>query len=153
MVDGNYDRFVNSSINQRSKNMQLNPYLLFNGDCAEAFKFYEQALGGKIEALMTFAGTPASEHVPAEWSDKVLHATFKIGDQILMASDAPPGQYQKPEGFSVSLSLNDRDKGERIFNALAENGAVRMPFAKTFWASGFGMCVDRFGIPWMVNCE
>lgn len=133
--------------------MQLNPYLIFNGDCAEAFKFYERALGGKIEALMTFAGTPASEHVPPDWSDKVLHATLKIGDQLLMASDAPPGQYQKPQGLSVSLSLNDRDKGERVFNALAENGTVQMPFEKTFWASGFGMCVDRFGIPWMVNCE
>jgi PhnB protein len=133
--------------------MQLNPYLIFNGDCAEAFKFYEQTLGGKIEAMMPFAGTPASEHVPPDWSDKVLHATLKIDDQVLMASDAPPGQYKKPEGLSVSLSLNDRDKGERIFNALVENGTVVMPFEKTFWASGFGMCVDRFGIPWIVNCD
>ncbi len=133
--------------------MHLNPYLLFNGNCAEAFKFYEQTLGGKIEAIMTFNGTPAAEHAPPEWGDKVLHASMTVGDQRLMASDAPPGQYAQPQGISVSISLNDRDKGERIFNALAQGGTTTMPFAKTFWASGFGMCTDRFGIPWMVNCE
>ena len=133
--------------------MHLNPYLLFNGNCAEAFKFYEQTLGGKIEAMMTFNGSPAAEHAPPEWGDKSLHATMVVGDQRLMASDAPPGQYAKPQGISVSISLSDRDKGEHIFNALAEGGTTTMPFAKTFWASGFGMCTDRFGIPWMVNCE
>jgi PhnB protein len=133
--------------------MQLNPYLLFNGDCAEALKFYEQTFGGKIESMIPFAGTPAAEHAPAEWGDKVLHATIKIDGNPLMASDAPPGQYEKPQGISVSVSLNDRDRGERIFNALVEGGTMQMPFQKTFWASGFGMCVDRFGVPWMVNCE
>ena len=133
--------------------MHLNPYLLFNGNCAAGFKFYEQTLGGKIEALMTFNGSPAAEHAPSEWGDKILHASMTIGDQRVMASDAPPGQYKQPQGISVSIGLSDRDKGERIFNALAEGGTTTMPFAKTFWASGFGMCTDRFGIPWMVNCE
>jgi PhnB protein len=133
--------------------MHLNPYLIFNGNCADAFKLYEQALGGKIEAMMTFAGTPAAEHVPADWSDKVLHATMKIDGQTLMASDAPPGQYQQPQGLSVSISLNDRERAERIFNALAEGGTIQMAFEKTFWAAGFGMCVDKFGIPWIVNCD
>ena len=133
--------------------MHLNPYLIFNGNCAEAFKFYEQTLGGKIETLMTFNGTPAAEHAPPEWGDKVLHASMTVGDQRLMGSDAPPGHYAQPQGLSVSISLSDRDKGERIFKALAEGGKTTMPFEKTFWASGFGMCTDRFGIPWMVNCE
>lgn len=133
--------------------MQLNPYLLFNGNCAEAFKFYEETLGGKIEGLHTFAGSPAAEHAPPEWGDKVMHATLTIGDNKLMGSDAPPGRYERPTGISVSISLNDRAKGERIFNVLAEGGTTTMPFAKTFWAEGFGMCTDRFGIPWMVNCE
>lgn len=133
--------------------MQLNPYLLFDGDCAEAFNFYEETLGGKIEGLHTFAGSPAAEHAPPEWGDKVMHATISIGDYKLMGSDAPPGRYEKPTGISVSISLKDRDKGERIFNALAEGGTTMMPFGKTFWAEGFGMCTDRFGIPWMVNCE
>lgn len=133
--------------------MELSPYLLFNGDCAEAFKFYEQLLGGKIEMSMPFAGSPSAGSVPPEWGDKVLHATMTIDGQRVMASDAPPGHYAAPQGISVSIALNDRDKGETIFNALAEGGTVQMPFQKTFWASGFGMCVDRFGIPWMVNCS
>jgi PhnB protein len=82
-----------------------------------------------------------------------MHATMSIGHTKLMASDSPPGQYRKPEGISVAIGLKDAAKGEQIFNALAENGQVIMPFQKTFWAAGFGMCVDRFGIPWMVNCE
>jgi PhnB protein len=72
---------------------------------------------------------------------------------MLMAADAPPGHYEQPQGFSVSISVDDTAKGESIFNALAESGTTKMPFQQTFWAKGFGMCVDRFGIPWMVNCE
>lgn len=133
--------------------MRLDTYLLFNGECEAAFKFYEKCLGGKIEGLITHAGTPAAEHVPAEWRDKILHARMTVGDQALMASDAPPGHYKQPQGFSVSIQLKDKAEGERIFNELSANGSVQMPFEQTFWAAGFGMCTDSFGIPWMVNCE
>ena len=133
--------------------MQLNPYLTFNGQCEAAFKFYEKCLGGKIEAMLTHEGTPAEQHVPPEWRKKILHARLTVGDQELMASDAPPERYEKPQGFSVSLNVNTPAEAERIFHALAENGKVQMPLAQTFWAIRFGMCVDRFGIPWMVNCE
>ncbi|HEX2271714.1 MAG TPA: VOC family protein [Pyrinomonadaceae bacterium] len=133
--------------------MNVSPYLLFNGNCAEAFKFYEEALGGKIEMVSKFGGTPAAEHAPPEWADKVMHASMTIGDTRIMGSDAPPGHYSQPQGLSVALGLNDATRGEQIFNALAENGTVQMPYQPTFWAAGFGMCVDRFGIPWMVNVE
>jgi PhnB protein len=133
--------------------MQLNPYLLFNGECEAAFKFYEKCLGGKIETMLTNAGTPAEEHVPAEWRDKILHARMVVGDQVLLASDAPPGHYSQPTGISVSIQLKDKAEAERIFNELAENGTTQMPFQETFGSPGFGMCADRFGIPWMVNCE
>jgi len=133
--------------------MQLNPYLHFNGNCEEALKFYEQTLGARIDGLQRFAGSPAAEHAPPEWGDKVLHARLRIGNDILMASDAPPEHFAPPKGFSLSISLSDIAKGEQIFNAMAQGGTVQMPFAPTFWAAGFGMCVDRFGIPWMVNCE
>jgi PhnB protein len=133
--------------------MQLSPYLLFNGDCEAAFKFYERVLGGKIEAMMTHAGSPAEEQVPTEWRNKILHAFMTVGDTTLMASDAPPGHYEKPQGFSVSIQLKDPAEAERIFNALSENGVVRMPFQQTFWSPGFGMLVDQFSIPWMVNCQ
>jgi len=133
--------------------MHLNPYLLFNGNCEEALKFYGQTLGAGIDTLLRYAGSPAEGHAPPGWSDKVLHARFTVGDTVVMAADAPPGHYERPQGFSVSISLNDKAKGESLFNALAENGKTTMPFQQTFWAAGFGMCVDRFGIPWMVNCE
>ncbi len=133
--------------------MQLNPYLFFNGDCEAAFKFYEECLGGRIEAMRTHAGTPAEEQVPAEWRDKILHARLVVGDQVLLASDAPPGRYEKPKGFFVHLQLKDPAEAERIFHALAEDGAVQMPIQQTFWAPLFGMLIDRFGIPWMVHCE
>ncbi len=133
--------------------MQLNPYLLFNGQCEEAFKFYAQCLGGKIEAMMPHAGTPMEKHSPPEWRDKILHASLSVDGQLLMGSDAPPQHYEQPKGFSVSLQLKDPAAAERIFNALVEQGTVKMPFQQTFWAFRFGMLVDRFGIPWMINCE
>lgn len=133
--------------------MKLSPYLTFNGQCEAAFKFYERVLGGKIEAMITHAGTPAEEHVPPEWREKIMHARLTAGDTVLMASDAPPDRYQQPKGISVSIHIKDVAEAERIFNALAENGTVHMPFEQTFWSPGFGMCADQFGIPWMVNCE
>ncbi|HZH84207.1 MAG TPA: VOC family protein [Phototrophicaceae bacterium] len=133
--------------------MQLNPYLFFNGQCEAAFRFYERSLGAKIVAMMPHAGTPAEGQVPPEWRDKIIHARLVLGDQVLMGSDAPPDHFEKPQGFSVTLGIDDPADAERIFNALAENGTIRMPIQQTFWALRFGMLVDRFGIPWMINCE
>jgi PhnB protein len=133
--------------------MSVNPYILFNGNCEEAFKFYARITGGKIDAMMPHAGTPAESHIPAEWKDKIMHARMTIAGSLLMASDAPPGRYNKPQGFSVSLQVKTPAEGERIFNALADGGKVNMPFQKTFWSPGFGMLVDRYDIPWMINCD
>jgi PhnB protein len=82
-----------------------------------------------------------------------MHVTLKVGDSVLMGSDAPPDRYKKPEGFTVNIALNDVAEAERIFHALAENGTVGMPIQQTFWAERWGMLTDRYGIPWMVNCE
>ena len=133
--------------------MQIDAYLLFNGDCEVAFRFYEKVLGGKIEAMMPHEGTEAAGYVPAEWGKKILHASMIVDGQRIMASDAPPGRYEKPQGFSVCLNIEKPAEAERIFNALADNGTVTMPFAQTFWAYRFGMCTDRYGTPWMINCE
>jgi PhnB protein len=134
--------------------MQINPYLLFTGQCEEAFKFYEKLLGGKIEVMMTHEGTPAEGGVPAEWQKKILHARMTTPGGVLMGSDAPPGRQAKPQGFSVSVSVDDPAEADRIYNALAEGAAaVTMPIQQTFWAERFGMLTDRFGIPWMINCE
>jgi PhnB protein len=133
--------------------VQLNPYLNFNGDCEEAFAFYERVLGGKIEAMMTHGDSPIADQVPTTWHNRILHARLVVGDAVLMASDSPPEHYEKPRGIYVSLALQDPAEADRIFYALAEKGSVTMPIEKTFWAARFGMLVDRFGIPWMINCE
>ena len=133
--------------------MQLNAYLVFNGQCEAAFKFYEKVLGGKILGMFPHAGTPAAEHVPPEWLNKIIHVSLQVGDSVLMGSDAPPDRYRKPQGITINIGLSDVAEAERIFHALAENGTVGMPLAKTFWAERWGMLVDQYGIPWMVNCE
>lgn len=134
--------------------MQINPYLIFNGDCQEAFKFYEQCLRGKIEAMMTFGETPACDHVPASCRDKIIHTRLVVGDQVLMGSDTTPEHpYNGISGCSVSLNVDSIAEAERIFTALADQGTIQMPLQATFWAVRFGMLTDRFGVPWMVNCE
>jgi PhnB protein len=147
------ERGFHSLIQQRSATVQLNPYLTFKGQCEAAFKFYEKCLGGKIVAMLTHAGTPAEQHVPPEWRNKILHAYMIVGDQVLMGSDAPPDHYQEPKGFSVALQIKDPADAERLFHALVENGTVQMPIQETFWSVRFGMLVDQFGVPWMINCE
>ncbi|MBE9226363.1 VOC family protein [Phormidium sp. LEGE 05292] len=136
--------------------MQLNPYLMFNGQCEEAFKFYEQCLGGKITDMMTYAESPepaTEEEIPSDWHNKIMHTSLMIGNQELMGSDSPPKYHQETKGFSVTITLDDPLEADRIFHTLAENGKVQMPFEKTFWAYRFGMLIDRFGIPWMINCN
>jgi PhnB protein len=133
--------------------MKLNNYLNFKGECEAAFKFYQGVLGGEITAMFPFGGTPMAEHSPADFQDKIMHASLTIGDQVIMGSDAPPDRYNKPQGFSVSINVEDPAEAERLFAALASNGQIQMPIQQTFWAKRFGMLEDQFGIPWMVNCE
>lgn len=133
--------------------MQLIPYLTFNGQCEAAFRFYEDCLGAKIVTMMTHEGTPAEGHVPKEWLKKIMHARLNLNGQFLMGSDGPSDRYEKPQGFSVTLQITDPAEAERVFKSLAEDGQIRMPLQETFWAARFGMLVDRFGIPWMINCE
>jgi PhnB protein len=136
--------------------MKLTSYLMFNGQCETAFKFYEKCLGGKITDIMTYSQSPEPammDGIPPEWHNKIMHVGLKIGDQELMGSDSPPKYHEDPQGFSVTINLNDPAEAERIFHTLAENGTVKMPLQQTFWAYRFGMLVDQFGIPWMINCD
>lgn len=133
--------------------MQVNPYLFFDGQCEEAFKFYHQVLGGDLCAMMPFAGSPAEADVPPEWATKIMHTQLTLDNWAIMGSDCPPGSYEMPKGFSVSLQIPDPDKAETIFQALSEGGNIQMPLEKTFWAQRFGMAIDKFGTPWMINCE
>ncbi len=149
-------RIVDSSFGQiktRESIMQVNAYLSFKGNCEEAFQFYAKVFGGKIEAMTPHEGTPAESQTPQEWRKKIIHARMTIGDSVLMGGDPPPAHYHQPRGFSINIALKDANEAERIFRALAEGGSTTMPFGETFWAVRFGMCTDRFGIPWMVNVE
>lgn len=131
----------------------LNTYLLFDGKCEEAFALYAKVLGGKIESMFPFEGSPAAESAPAGFGKKIMHATLRIGDQVLMASDCPPDKFEKPGGFSVNISVKTPADAERVYNGLSAGGKITMPLSETFWAQKFGMFTDKYGVPWMVNCE
>jgi PhnB protein len=141
-----------SHIDKRS-HMEMNPYLSFKGDCEAAFKFYEQSLGGQLGSIFRYGGSPMADDVPADWSDKVMHGSLTLGSQVLMGGDVAPDRYEAPKGFSLSLQIKSTAEAERIFHDLVEGGQVVVPLAKTFWAERFGMVVDRFGVPWLINCE
>jgi PhnB protein len=130
----------------------LDNYLFFAGRCAEAMRFYERTLGGKLETLMKYGDSPQPDHCGAGAADLVMHARLAIGGRALMASDVPPGFPPSPmSGFSLSLQYESPDEARRIFDALAQGGSVTMPLQKTFWAETYGMLVDQFGTPWMVG--
>ena len=133
--------------------MNITPHLNFNGQCKEAFDFYAELLDGEIKFSMTWGEMPGADQFPAETHQLIMHTTLEVDGDLIMGADSRPGHYTEPKGMTISISVKDTGKGERIFKALSEGGRVTMPFEKTFWSPGFGMCVDRFGIPWMVNTE
>ncbi|MCW7538074.1 VOC family protein [Aquabacterium sp. A7-Y] len=133
---------------------QLDPYLMFDGSCADAMRFYERTLGGTLDAMVTFGSAPpcGDGQLPAGLEHRIMHAHMLLQGRSLMASDSMPGRpYEGMKGFALALSYPEVDEARRIFDALAEGGQVTMPMQKTFWAEAFGMLTDRFGTPWMVN--
>ena len=131
--------------------MEVAPYLMFLGNCKEAFEFYERALGGKLH-MTTYGQSPEAAKMPTAMHTQVIHASLTAGASVIMGSDCPPERYVKPQGFSVSVSTKDPAETERVFNALVQGGQVHMPLQQTFWSARFGMLQDRYGISWMVNC-
>jgi PhnB protein len=133
--------------------MKLIAYLSFNGNCKSAFEFYERCLGGKITDMIRYEGTPAAEFVPAEARSRIMHACLKVGEATLMGGDGPPESQETQHGFCVSIHVPEPDEVDRVFTALADGGTVTMPLEQTFWSVRFGMLTDKFGIPWIINCE
>jgi PhnB protein len=134
--------------------MQIQPYLFFNGRCEEAVQFYQKALGAKVEMLMRYKDSPEPPPpgmVPPGSENKVMHASLRVRDAVIMASDGDCNGKPKFEGISLSLSVTDANEADKLFNALAEGGQVQMPMGKTFWSPRFGMVADRFGVGWMIN--
>lgn len=133
--------------------MQVQPYLFFDGRCEEALAFYRTALGAEVTMLMRFKDSPeppAPGMCPPGSDDKVMHASFQIGETMLMASDGRAQGKPVFQGFSLSLAVPDDTEALRLFTALSDGGQVQMPLTKTFYASSFGMVADRFGVSWMV---
>ena len=133
--------------------MKLNAYLMFQGQCAEAFDFYAKCLGGKIAMKMTYGESPASKQSAPDWQNKIIHERLVVGDQVLMGSDAPADRFDKPQGFSVSIGVDTPAEAERIYKGLSDKAQICMELQETFWAQRFAMLVDKFGTPWMINCE
>jgi PhnB protein len=133
--------------------MKLLAHLHFKGNCREAFEYYAALFGGEIVFAMTYGEMPDAQDTPAAIRDRIVHARVDLGGEFLLGTDPPDDRYQAPQGFNVMALVETPGEAERVFNRLAEGGRVVMPFGQTFWAYRFGMCNDRFGIPWMINCE
>jgi PhnB protein len=133
--------------------MRVQPYLVFDGRCEEALTFYKSALGAEILSLMRFKDSPLPADLdgrPPDCGDKIMNASFRLGDSLLMASDGRCGGKPEFKGVSLSISLADAEQADQIFAALAQGGAVLMPMTETFFAQRFGMVADRFGLSWLV---
>jgi PhnB protein len=133
--------------------MVVQPYLFFGGRCEEAIELYRAALGAEVTMLMRFKDSPEPPPpgvVPPGSENKVMHASLRIGDTIVMASDGRCEGSPRFEGFSLSVTVPNVAEADRVFAALADGGQVRMPLARTFWSPRFGMVADRFGVSWMV---
>lgn len=134
--------------------MNMHPYLTFDGDCEAAFAFYEKVFEAKVGEIHRFSDTPAGSQVAPEFRNRIMHMNMEINGQVLMGSDAMPGHpYAGKSGFSLSISVDDVAHAERLFKDLSEGATITMPLEPTFWAARFGMLTDRFGTPWMINCE
>jgi PhnB protein len=129
----------------------LDSYLFFDGNCAEAMRFYERVTGGKLQMMMKYGESPDPGQCPPGSDDRIMHTSLLIDGRNLMASDTPAGQGKPMQGFSLSLYYDDPAVAKQKFDALADGGTVVMPFGPTFWAKGFGMLTDKFGTPWMVS--
>jgi len=133
--------------------MEMTPYLTFAGTCAEAFQFYAEVFGGEIELVQLVKDGPMAADMADEVQDQVMHARVRIGERLLMGSDAVMGDHKPAQGFHVQVAFGDVERASRVFSRLARRGTVEMAFGPTFWSAGFGSCRDRFGVPWMINCD
>ena len=131
--------------------MKIHAYLIFDGQCADAFRFYQEVFGGEL-MVMPFDGSPACGDVAPEHRNRTMHAGLDIGGELLMGSDCMPGDaYDGVKGCHISVQADDMGHAERLYRQLGTQGSVQMELQRTFWAEGFAMLTDRFGVPWMIN--
>ena len=134
--------------------MKVQAYVTFGGRCEEALEFYKKAVDAEVKDLLRWKDSPdAAMQPPPGYEEKVMNASFRIGDTELMADDGMGAKEVEFKGMTLALSVADDAEAKRVFTALGEGGSVQMPLAKTFWTSSFGMLTDKFGVPWMVNVD
>jgi PhnB protein len=133
--------------------MSLSCHLTFDGRCEEAFRAYQRVLGGEIKTMLEYGQSPLASQVPSHWQRRIAHATLVLDAHELLGSDAFPDAYETPRGFIVTLGMADPSKAKQTFASLAEGGRIQVPFQETFWSPGYGVLVDRFGVPWELNSE
>lgn len=131
--------------------MHFNAHISYNGDCEAAFEFYRDCFGGEITLMMRYDSVPnaATDH---ELKNKIVHATLKVGGQLLTGADVRATVYEKPIGFAMQLNIDNPEEARRIYEVLAEGASIAMPLQKTFWAANYAVLTDRFGTPWEINC-
>lgn len=131
--------------------MRFNAHISYNGECEAAFEFYRDCFGGEITLMMRYDSVPNAAADP-ELRDKIVHATLKVGDQILTGADVLPEAYESPTGFAMQINISDPEEARRIYELLAAGATIAMPLQKTFWAASYAVLTDRFGTPWEINC-
>ena len=131
--------------------MKINSHLTFNGNCREAFEFYESLLGGSL-TMTSFGESPAANHVPEDWKNRIVHATLSLDESEIAGADVPPAEYKKPEGFYLLIEPEDPKKAEFLFSALSADGQIKIPLQEMFWSVCYGSLIDKFGTPWEISC-
>jgi PhnB protein len=133
--------------------VRISPHLCFDGQCREAMQLYQAILGGTLQTMLTYGETPMASSMESRWHDMIVHATLVLDEVELTGVDLIPGSYQRPQGFFVTLTVPGVARAKEIFTALGQCGEIKLPFEKTFWSPGFGVLIDRFGIPWEINTD
>jgi len=133
--------------------VRISPHLCFDGQCREAMQFYQAILGGTLQTMLTYGETPMASSMDSRWHDRIVHATLVLNEVELTGVDMVSGSYQRPQGFFVTLTVAGVARAKEIFMALGKGGEIKLPFEKTFWSPGFGVLIDRFGIPWEINTD
>lgn len=145
-------RYPGTEVVAYESHMKPSITLQFNGNCAEALRFYAQSLPGTILFELSWGQSPLAGMAPPAWSRKICHSTLVVGQATVHGVDVLPGTYEPPRGFSIVLDLEDIDDGDRLFRVLSEKGQVQVPMQETFWALRYGKVVDQFGIAWELSC-
>lgn len=131
--------------------MSVSIFLNFPGNCAEAFRFYEQHLGAKLGNMLSYGSSPMADEFPQHWQDKIINAELVLQNQRITGSDALPDHYAEPAGVALLLSTDNADQARRIFEVLAQEGDIQLPMRTTFWSPCYGIVKDKFGITWKLN--